>query len=83
MVLYAVRKAEKGLTPAYEQAMRKHVSDMPDWTPEAVNSLNMRYKNGGHVITYSDDSIMDLENGTPDKDKSPAIRSFMLDRNGK
>jgi hypothetical protein len=56
---------------------------MPNWTPEAVNSINMRYKDDGHVITYSDDNIMDIENGTPDMPFSPAIRSFMLDRNGK
>lgn len=83
MLLHAVRSLEKDITPAYEQVMRKHAANMPSWTPGAVNSINMRYKNGGHVITYTDDSIWDLENGTPDSDKSPAIRSFMLDRNGK
>jgi hypothetical protein len=56
---------------------------MPNWTPEAVKSINMRYKDGGHVITYSDDSILDIENGTPDQDLSPAIRNFMINRGGK
>jgi len=83
MLLHAVRSLEKDLTPAYEQMLRKHAEGMPNWKPGSVNSINMRYKNGGHVITYSDDRVMDLENGTPDSDKSPALRSFMLDRNGK
>lgn len=83
MVLHAVRSLEKDLTPAYEQMLRKHAEGMPNWTPGAVNSINMRYKNGGHVVTYSDDSILDIENGTPDTDRSSAIRDFMLYRNGK
>lgn len=82
MVLYTVRKTERELTPAYEQVLRQHAAGLPNWTPEAINMINMRYKNGGHVITYSDDSILDIENGTPDTDLSPAIRSFMINRNG-
>lgn len=83
MMLYAVRKQEEQLTDSYQQLLRSYASRMPNWTPEAVNSINMRYKDGGHVITYSDDRILDIENGTPDTDKSPAIRSFMIDRSGK
>jgi hypothetical protein len=83
MMLQPIRQQEKKLTSAYEQIMRASVAAMPNWTPEAVKSINMRYKDGGHVITYSDDSIIDIENGTPDQDLSPAIRNFMINRGGK
>ena len=83
MLLQPIRQQEEKLTAAYEQIMRSRIASMPNWTPEAVNSVNMRYKDGGHVITYSDDRVMDIENGTPDTPLSPAIRSFMIDRSGK
>ena len=83
MMLQPIRQQEKMLTSAYEQIMRASVAAMPNWTPEAVKSINMRYKDDGHVITYNDDSILDIENGTPDQDLSPAIRNFMINRGGK
>jgi hypothetical protein len=83
LVMHAIRRAEKELTPAYQQLLRQHASTMPEWGPEDVNNINMRYKNGGHVITYSDDSVLDKENGTPDIELSPAMRTFMLNRAGK
>jgi len=43
----------------------------------------MRYKNNNHVITYTDDRVLDVENGMPDVPHSPAIRSFMINQAGK
>lgn len=83
MMLHPVRKQEEQITEPYQQILRGYVSRMPNWTPEDVKGINMRYRNGEHVITYNNDRIMDIENGTPDTPLSPAIRSFMIDRNGK
>jgi hypothetical protein len=43
----------------------------------------MRYKENHHVITYSDDRVIDTENGTPDNPPAAAIRTFMINQAGK
>jgi hypothetical protein len=83
MAMHAIRRAEKQLTPAYQNVLRQHAAQSYGWDNDAVESLNMRYKNNGHVVTYNNDTVLDLENGTPDVPPAPAIRSFMINQAGK
>jgi hypothetical protein len=83
MAMHAIRRAEKQLTPAYENLLRQHASQNYGWDKDAVENLNMRYKNNNHVITYTDDRVLDIENGMPDVPHSQAIRTFMINQAGK
>ena len=83
LMLGAVRKAEKQITPAYQNMLRSHAAQNYGWEKTTVDSLNMRYKDNHHVITYSDDRVLDAENGTPDAPPAAAIRSFMINQAGK
>jgi len=82
-MLGPVRKAEKKITPAYQDILRSHAAQNYGWDKNVVENLNMRYKNNSHVITYTDDRVLDVENGMPDVPHSPAIRSFMINQAGK
>jgi hypothetical protein len=82
-MLWPVRKSEKKITPAYQNILRSHAAQNYGWEKTNVESINMRYKDNHHVITYSDDRVLDAENGTPDAPLSPAIRNFMINRAGK
>jgi hypothetical protein len=83
LLLGPVRKAEKQITPAYQNILRTHATRNYGWEKTVVDSLNMRYKDNHHVITYSDDRVLDVENGTPDVPLSQAIRDFMIKQAGK
>ena len=82
-MLWPKRKAERQITPAYQDILRSHAAQAYGWEKTVVDNLNMRYKDNHHVITYSDDRVLDVENGTPDVPLSPAIRDFMIKRAGK
>ena len=82
-MLASVRKAEKQLTPSYQALLRKHAAENYGWEQNAVDSLNMRYKDNHHIVTYNDIAALDAEIGTPDNPPRPAIRSFMINQAGK
>jgi hypothetical protein len=82
-MLGPIRKAEKQITPAYQNILRSHAAQNYGWEKTAVDNLNMRYKENHHVITYSDDRVIDTENGTPDNPPAAAIRTFMINQAGK
>jgi hypothetical protein len=83
LMLGPIRKAEKHITPAYQNIIRQHAVQSYGWDKDAVEHLNMRYKNNSHVVTYTDDRVLDLENGTPETPPAAAIRNFMINQAGK
>ena len=83
LMLASVRKAERQLTPAYQELLRKHAAQNYGWEQSAVDNLNIRYKDDHHVVTYTNVAVLDAEIGTPDTPPAPAIRSFMINQAGK
>jgi hypothetical protein len=83
LMLASVRRAEKHITPAYQELLRTHAAQNYGWEQSAVDNLNLRYKDNHHIVTYSDVSVLDAEIGTPDTPPAPAIRSFMINQAGK